>query len=40
MKSFDKFQYERTDLHELKIGEYARGAVNKVSSAGNKVRTA
>ena len=40
MKSFDKFQYGRTDLHELKIGEYARGAVNKVSSAANKVKTA
>tara|TARA_Y100000992_G_C21250799_1_gene485760 strand:- start:6 stop:1619 length:1614 start_codon:yes stop_codon:yes gene_type:complete len=33
MKSFDKFQYERTDLHELKIGQYARGAANKVKTA-------
>ena len=31
MKSFDKFQYDQTDLQELKIGE-------KMSSVGNAVR--
>ena len=33
MKSFDKFQYDQTDLQELKIGEYARGAANKFKTA-------
>ena len=31
MKSFDKFQYGRTDLHELKIGE-------RMSSVGSGIQ--
>ena len=44
MKSFDKFQYDHTDLHELKIGETMSSVGNtirrKVTGTANKVKTA
>ena len=44
MKSFDKFQYDQTDLQELKIGETMSSVGNtirrKVTGTANKVRTA